>query len=302
MGYYSLDINQKILYNISMHKIKVSETFTSYQSEGRFVGYLSIFLRTFGCNFRCKDFGLTVPTVGKYNAEVAEVIKNIDQFKVLEDLPLVKTGCDSYPAVYSEFKHLSPTISVDKLADQLTDLCPNKKWIQPNGNDIHLVITGGEPLLGWQDAYPELLDILQSKGLRNVTFETNGTKWISNDLSRFIFTRHLNFTFSVSPKLSASGETKEAAIQPSIVSSYEQYGFTYLKFVVDCPAHFDEVDEAVKEYRHHDFNGPVYVMPVGGVTNVYESNEFNVATEAMKRGYHFSPRLQLSLFGNKWGT
>jgi organic radical activating enzyme len=286
-----------------MHKIKVSEIFgNTYQGEGRYVGVSSIFLRTFGCNFRCKDFGLTTPTIGKYNAEVAEVIKKIDQFKVLEDLPLVKTGCDTYAAIYPEFKHLSPLVEVSELADQLTKLCPqNEGWYQSNGNYIHLVITGGEPLLGWQEAYPDLLKILEYRGLQNVTFETNGTKWITKELANFIDNSNIEFTFSVSPKLSASGEKWSDAIKPAIVSSYEQYGFTYLKFVVDNHEHVNEVDKAVHEYRLNTFMGPVYIMPVGGVTNVYESNEFNVATEALNRGYHFSPRLHLTLFGNKWG-
>ena len=39
-----------------MEKIKVSEIFYSAQGEGRFVGVPSVFLRTFGCNFKCAGF------------------------------------------------------------------------------------------------------------------------------------------------------------------------------------------------------------------------------------------------------
>ena len=39
-------------------KLRYSEAFYSVQGEGRFVGVPSVFLRTFGCNFRCLNFGL----------------------------------------------------------------------------------------------------------------------------------------------------------------------------------------------------------------------------------------------------
>ena len=39
-------------------KLRYSEAFYSVQGEGRFVGVPSVFLRTFGCNFRCMNFGL----------------------------------------------------------------------------------------------------------------------------------------------------------------------------------------------------------------------------------------------------
>jgi hypothetical protein len=42
-------------------------------------------------------------------------------------------------------------------------------------------------------------------------------------------------------------------------------------------------------------------MPVGGVVKVYDGNKFNVADEAMRRGYYYSPRLHVDLWGNSWG-
>ena len=281
-------------------KIKVSEKFYSAQGEGRFVGVPSVFLRTFGCNFTCGGFGMP-------RGEMSTEREQIDpkQFRIYEDLPLVNTGCDSYASWDPRFKNLSPSVETDDLAVLLTLLTPNGRWVQANGNDVHLVITGGEPLLGWQRAYPALLEHPNMIDLKNITFETNGTQELQEDFKTFLtawaFMNDREVTFSVSAKLSASGELWSDAIKPEIVCSYEEFGTTYLKFVVENPADFDEVDRAVKAYRDAGFGGVVYIMPVGGVVSVYNGNKFNVADEAMRRGYYYSPRLHVDLWGNSWG-
>jgi organic radical activating enzyme len=140
--------------------------------------------------------------------------------------------------------------------------------------------------------------------LWNLTFETNGTQELHDDFRETLEAWQREgpeVTFSVSAKLSASGETREAAIRPEIVKSYQEVGNTYLKFVVATPEDFAEVDDVVEEYLDHGFQGSVYVMPVGGVIEVYHANMTAVADEAMRRGYYFSPRLHTTLWGNAWG-
>ena len=280
-------------------KLKVSEIFYSAQGEGRFIGVPSLFLRTFGCNFTCGGFGMPRGTVSTER----NVIK-VEQYKTYNDLPLVSTGCDSYASWDPRFKSLSPLLSIDETVKQMLDVVPNNNWQQTNGNNVHLVITGGEPLLGWQRAFPKLLDHTDMANLQNLTFETNGTQALHEDFARYLqvwsATRG-EVTFSVSPKLSASGEAWEDAIKPEIVNSYELAGTTYLKFVIETPNDFDEVDRAVVAYRSAGFTGVVYVMPVGGVVSVYNGNKFHIADEAMKRGYYYSPRLHDDLWGNSWG-
>ena len=288
-------------------KLKVSEIFYSAQGEGRFVGVPSVFLRTFGCNFKCPGFG--VPR-GQASTEADEVAKTVELYSRYEDLPLVNTGCDSYASWHPKFKHLSPTLDTSEVVDKLLELVPGGDWLLPNGNDVHLVITGGEPLLGWQRAYEELLDNPKMQSLQNITFETNGTQELHEEFADYLTFwafnrvdggRRPDITFSVSAKLSASGESWADAIKPEIVASYEQFGTTYLKFVVENPKDFDEVDRAVQAYRDAGFTGVVYIMPVGGVVSVYNGNKFNVADEAMLRGYYYSPRLHVDLWGNSWG-
>lgn len=270
------------------------------------MGVPSVFLRTFGCNFRCKNFGRYEKDIlgneDTHNPEVISIIKDIDRYKSYEELPLVSTGCDSYAAVYPEFKNLSPLSSSAKIADRIMDILPYKEW-----RDEHLVITGGEPLLGWQRAYPDLLDHPKMKPLKEITFETNGTQKLSEEFKQYLhdWTKSRSYdalTFSVSAKLSVSGEKREEAILPEIVCDYETVGYTYLKFVIATEEDAAEALEVTDIYRKAGFKGPVYLMPVGGVESVYNLNNRRVAELAMKHGLRYSDRLQLPLFSNAWGT
>ena len=288
-----------------MSKIKVSELFYSLQGEGRFVGVPSVFLRTYGCNFTCAGFGCKPGEKSTGADDVAEVVHMYNNFL---ELPLVETGCDSYASWHPAFKHLSPTLTTEELVDQMLALTPNNMWAQNNGNDVHLVITGGEPLLGWQRAYGELLSHPRMQDLKNITFETNGTQPLSKDFKQFLTDNFWTYgcenkeiTFSVSAKLSASGEKWEDAICPEIVTEYQSYGHTYLKFVVETQEHVDEAVLAVNAFRASGFKGLVYLMPQGGIVKPYEENKVNIANICLERGFNYSPRLHVDLFGNGWG-
>jgi len=286
-------------------KIKVSEIFYSLQGEGRFVGVPSVFLRTYGCNFTCSGFGCKPGEKSTGADDVSEVVHMYNKFT---DLPLVETGCDSYASWHPAFKHLSPSYTTEELVTHMTDLTPNRMWVQNNGNDVHLVITGGEPLLGWQRAYGELLSHPRMADLKNLTFETNGTQKLSEDFKVFLRNWSLDgigapreVTFSVSAKLSASGESWNDAICPEIVNEYQSYGHTYLKFVVETEDHVDEAGRAVDAFRAGGFKGSVFLMPQGGVVDPYESNKLNIANICCERGFNYSPRLHVDLWGNGWG-
>ena len=286
-------------------KIKVSEIFYSLQGEGRFVGVPSVFLRTYGCNFTCSGFGCKPGEKSTGADDVAEVVHMYNSFL---DLPLVETGCDSYASWHPAFKHLSPTYTTEDLVTHMTDLTPNRQWKQNNGNDVHLVITGGEPLLGWQRAYAELLNHPRMADLKNITFETNGTQELHADFRQFLKDWQLDgvgspreVTFSVSAKLSASGEKWEDAIRPEIIADYQEVGHTYLKFVVETEEHVDEAVRAVDAFRAGGFKGVVYLMPQGGIVDPYESNKLNIANICCERGFNYSPRLHVDLWGNGWG-
>jgi 7-carboxy-7-deazaguanine synthase len=277
--------------------LKISEIFYSLQGEGRFMGVPSIFLRTFGCNFKCRGFGMPA---GELSVQADAIANNGIQYHSYDELPLVTTGCDSYAAIYPQFKHLSPAMSIDEIVDRMIALLPNGEW-----GGVHLVITGGEPLLpGWQQIYPELLKHPKLAELKNITFETNGTQELLNTFEDYLYQeRRYQTTFSISPKLSVSGEPREKAIRPEIVTEYQFSGHgSYLKFVVASEDDVTEALEVMQLYKDKGFKGEIYLMPVGGVTEVYNLNNQRVAELALQHGLRYSDRLHLPLFGNNWGT
>jgi len=289
-----------------MSKIKIAELFYSIQGEGRYMGVPSVFLRTFGCNFKCAGFGMPRGETSFEAVDIAAKHTMIEPFQKYEDLPLVSTGCDSYASWMPEFKDLSPMLTSDAIADRICEIIPHNEW-----RDEHLVITGGEPLLGWQRAYPDLLDNPKMGGLREITFETNGTQKLTPEFKEYLrqwtasgndglWTREI--TFSVSAKLPCSGEKWEEAILPEVVREYEQVGTAYLKFVIATEQDFKDAECAIGAYRAAGFKGHVYLMPVGGVESVYALNNRTVADLAMKNGLRYSDRLQVPLFKNEWGT
>ena len=284
-----------------MSKIKIAELFYSIQGEGRYMGVPSVFLRTFGCNFKCQGFGLPR---GETTTEVEAIASRITEFKRYEDLPLVSTGCDSYASWDPRFKDLSPMLTSDAIVERTMEILPFNSW-----HDEHLVITGGEPLLGWQKAYPDLLEHPKMASLKEITFETNGTMRLTSAFKEYLLkwqmpTMNFNreITFSVSAKLPCSGEPWDDAIKPEVVCDYENYGTVYLKFVIATEQDYLDAVRAVKEYRLAGFKGHVYLMPVGGVESVYAMNNRRVADLAMAAGLRYSDRLQVPLFKNEWGT
>lgn len=282
-----------------MSKIKVAELFYSLQGEGQYLGTPSIFLRVFGCNFQCAGFSM--PRGQKSEERLAV---DPSKYEKYEDLPLVHTGCDSYASWDVRFKKLSPMLSVEQIVDKIQELLPNGKF----SNDKHLILTGGEPLLGWQRSYIDLFEEIKRRemNLTHITFETNGTQPLHDDLKDyFIDNEDLDVTFSVSSKLPSSGEIWENAIQPFVVNEYQLYSdLTYFKWVVSNEDDYNDVVRAVEEYgRVCNMNKiPVYLMPAGGTTLHYDNNERWVADLAMKHGWRYTPRLQVQLWKNAWGT
>ncbi len=294
-------------------KLRYSEAFYSVQGEGRFVGVPSVFLRTFGCNFECAGFGqergnLIATSEMPYNTDPKADKNHPDAYKSIEDLPVTPIGCDSSASWAMKYKHLQMTKSVDEVVDHITSLLPKGTFTGRHGEDIHLVITGGEPLLGWQRVWPALIDELHNEyGLLNVTFETNGSKFCDDNMIDYFNNegKDVHVTWSTSPKLSISGETRADTLMPECLVSMNKVNnsFLYNKFVVRDSIDFDEVDEYVDTYKKAGVKlDSVFCMPEGATFEQQALTERDVAEACMLTGYKFSPRLHINLFGNAWGT
>jgi organic radical activating enzyme len=243
----------------------------------------------------------------RYNAEVKALLDNgiVEKTEKFEDLPIVHTGCDTYASIYPEFKDFNKLATVDEVVEHLLSLLPEGKWTMDNGQDVHLILTGGEPLLAWQRLYVELFEHPRMQDLKNVTIETNTTQHLHNDFYNYLNNNErIQLTFSCSPKLSVSGESWDDAIKPDVAREYSLVDGSdmYFKFVVADQDDVDEVARAVQLYRDAGVECPVYLMPLGGRSEEYTLNVQEVANLCMERGWRFSPRLHISLFGNAWGT
>ena len=286
-----------------MSKLRHSEIFYSIQGEGRFVGVPSVFLRLFGCNFECPGFG---QPRGQLIPRDDMPWKNLDisQYKSIEELPVMKIGCDSSASWAKEYMHLSTFEEHFVLAERLTEMLPDGKWFyEENNQDIHLVITGGEPMM-WQKQLPALLEHPSLENIKNITFETNSTFALTEKFFEWLYRYSLydhHITWSCSPKLSISGEDWDKAIKPENWEQYKEIpnSHLYLKFVVQ-----DEYDvEEIKSINFgSNWKNDIYLMPCGGTAEMLADTKFNVAEIAMKHGFKYSPRLHGDLFGNKWGT
>ena len=295
-----------------MEKIRYSEIFYSVQGEGRFVGVPSVFFRVFGCNFNCHGFGQ-----GRDRSkwlkpeEMPYATQDLSDVKHVSELPVVEIGCDASASWASRYKHLVSWDGVEKIANDVTAYTPQNKWTCANGQDVHFIITGGEPML-WQRETQQLLRQPQFNDLKNLTIETNCTQIFKEDFDKFLhgltagdYTKDpVHVTWSTSPKLSISGEEWNKAIRPDVARQYASIPNThlYFKFVVQDDQDLKEVDQAREMYEKAGVHGDIYLMPMGATQEGQAKTATQVADMAMKNGYKYSPRLHVDLFGNKWGT
>jgi 7-carboxy-7-deazaguanine synthase len=163
----------------------------------------------------------------------------------------------------------------------------------------HVVITGGEPLL-WENL-PTLTAALRDRG-RHVTIETAGTLYqeLACDL------------MSISPKLANSdpGPHRRAAVRaehaarrldvPTLRRLLDSYA-CQLKFVIAEPGDLAEVDDLLGRLSPVA-PGTVLLMPLGTEPAAVAARGRWLAELCKERGYRYTPRLHIDLFGNERGT
>ena len=296
-------------------KYYYSEIFHSIQGEGHYTGVPTAWIRFFLCNLQCNGFGQIDPT----NPDTYDLpFEKFDTSTVerVEDLPVWDKGCDSSYTWSKKFKHLMGQKTAVELAQQIidtikTDSNPEGKFLHPvTGQRQHFCVTGGEPLMKHaQDAFIGIMREFKRMGNMpaSVTFETNGTQTLKEEFIDYWTNEadDIELFFSVSPKLwSVAGETAKKAIKPEAVAQYRTLSDKgQLKFVVGSEQQqWDEMEDAIAQFKAQGVDYPVWVMPVGAREEEQTATAGAVAKMAFERGYNVAARVHVYLFGNAIGT
>lgn len=256
----------------------------TFQGEGKLIGTPCLFIRTSGCNLRCSWIGAD----GK------------------------GSPCDTPYSSHAPERNMMSTDDVIAIVKENI------------GEMKYVVVSGGEPTLQ-NKPLAELLEQLQKLGL-HTTIETNATIFDEE------IAEHTSLV-SMSPKLSSSvpweDNLKDTGIEfnqkwaerherdrinLSTIQSYIDYCYDYsrdtkprfqrgkkhdfqLKFVVST---LDDIEEIERDFLSKLKNwqpDDVVLMPEGVTAEHLAERTGWVAQEALKRGWRFTPRLHILMFG-----
>ena len=236
-------------------KINISDIYISIQGEGKYIGSPAIFIRTSGCNLRCK---------------------------------WDETLCDTpYTSWY-------PETSMETIPEVVRKA---QKLKEKYAGVTNVIVTGGEPLI--QKNLDLLLNELAPMDLF-LSLETNGT--IAKPLK-------LDFV-SISPKLKSSVPTGTRYEQNHTTCRYNKEALFYwvsnypyqLKFVINGDNDDeDEISRILSDLGIRDTEN-IYVMPQGVTSRQLKHNSRKCVDISIRRGWKYSPRAQIAIFGNSRGT
>lgn len=158
-------------------------------------------------------------------------------------------------------------------------------------NCPHIVFTGGEPLLQ-QPALAALCDLL-GPGY-HVEIESNGTVALTES-----FSAHVD-QLNLSPKLSHSRNADSSRVNAAALAGYAQDPRAWFKFVVAAPEDADEI--AALAHAHGIAAERILLMPEGTSPDVLEQRIQWLAPLCLARGWRFTDRLHIHLYGDTRGT
>ncbi len=156
----------------------------------------------------------------------------------------------------------------------------------------HLVLTGGEPLLH-QSLLTPILGDLKREGFF-VEVETNGTVKPTPELVEFVD------CFNVSPKTSNSLVEERLRTRPDSLKAFVGSQKAWFKFVVCAPPDLIEIEELASRLSLP--RERVLLMPEGIDGETLLTRSRWLVEQCKVRGFRFSPRLHILLYGNRRGT
>jgi organic radical activating enzyme len=157
-------------------------------------------------------------------------------------------------------------------------------------SERRVVITGGEPLLQ-QPALVSLLAELPAD--IQIEVETNGTLPPAAALLARVN------QWNVSPKLAHSGDPEGRRIREDALSKLRDSGRAFLKFVVREAEDLREIEALLSRLSWPADR--TYLMPEAATLQDHESRAPAVAALSERRGFGFSPRLHVVLWGGERG-
>lgn len=238
------------------------EIFLSFQGEGKNLGRPSIFIRLSLCNLYC-IWCDTDYTWNWKGTDYKHIKDNDPNYEKFEkDDCIIKVSADDI-------------MSIVRTLD-----CKN------------IVITGGEPLVQHKQLI-ELFKSLKSEGY-HIEIETNGTIIPNDNLDV------LSDQYNVSIKLSNAHVKKEDRIIPDAINYFANSEKSNFKFVVDNMVDLQEIEALIVEYSLD--KELVYLMPQGTTSEMILEKSKWLEEVCKNKGYHFTTRKHVELYGDKRGV
>jgi organic radical activating enzyme len=154
-----------------------------------------------------------------------------------------------------------------------------------------VVLTGGEP---FEQDITALLQALRHSGF-TIEIETAGFAPLPQ-----VQCATLAHQINVSPKLANSGVPVERRLQLPVLQFLRDTNKAYFKFVIDAPADVAEVDTLVATLALPADR--VLLMPQALTADEVLCKSLWLVEECKNRGYGYSPRLHILLWGARRGV
>jgi 7-carboxy-7-deazaguanine synthase len=155
----------------------------------------------------------------------------------------------------------------------------------------HIVFTGGEPLLQ-QPALAALCSLLGPD--YHIEIESNGTVALTPGFSQHVHQLNL------SPKLGHSGNADSARLSAGALAGHARDPRAWFKFVIADPGDAEEVAALAERFA---ISGErIILMPEGTTPASLHARSAWLAPLCLDRGWRFTDRLHIHLYGDTRGT
>jgi 7-carboxy-7-deazaguanine synthase len=230
-------------------RLPVTEMFASIQGEGRWAGRPALFIRLAYCNLGCS----WCDTRFTWEEGRFEAGREMPFDEIISRAITLTAECSTLP------------------------------------NDMHIVLTGGEPLLN-QELLCGCVDALKLAGFRFFEIETNGTIVPSDE-----FIQRISW-WNCSPKLANSNLPFDSRVNTTVINKLANLKNIDFKFVVTDEQDIAEIE---RDFSPHLSPHQIMLMPEGTAANRIAKSASWVADQCIQRGWRLSPRLHILRWGNE---